>query len=254
MKKPDPFESPKRQLRRGKRDVERLKKRFDTFLKNVRHTKVSEIDPKTGETVIKMRFNRRIPKSFSDTAYTVIDALRSALDQTGYAAAIASGKTDPKYTQFPIGNDLAGLKTGIKGRCKHLPPEIVTLFRSFDPYKGGNDTLWALNKLRHSFHTAIIPNTLTTGGMHLRDVRITQGPVSIPTPVWDSAKNEIAFLRLGPGAVAHYNLAVALTISFDKIEFLQQRPIFGVLREMAAEVERVLTATEAECRRLGWLK
>jgi hypothetical protein len=33
------------------------------------------------------------------------------------------------------------------GRFKDLPQEMISLFRSLQPFKGGNDLLWALNKL-----------------------------------------------------------------------------------------------------------
>ena len=250
----DPFESPKRQLKRGKRDIARIEKRFQTFLKQVRHTQLVELNADGSEYLVKIRFTKRIPVSVSETAYTAIDALRSALDQVGYSAAIAAGKVNPKKTHFPFGDDAAGLENTITGHkaCKDIPAEIVALFRSFQPYKGGNDALWALNKLRHSFHTAIIPTNIHTGGMHIEWAKIS-GPSKIFLPRYDADKNEIIIASLGTDGKFEYKGRIALTISFDTIELLEGAPIFDVLRAMTAEVERVLVATEAECRRIGFI-
>jgi hypothetical protein len=40
-------------------------------------------------------------------------------------------------------------------------------------------------------------------------------------------------------------------IAFDALEFLGGQPAVSVLNAMASEVERILAAIEAECRRIG---
>jgi hypothetical protein len=77
----------------------------------------------------------------------IIEALRSALDQAGAACAVLTGKTNPKKSYFPFADSGPELTKVIKGRCKDLPGEIISLFRSFQPYQGGNDPLWAMNKI-----------------------------------------------------------------------------------------------------------
>ena len=252
MKKPDdPFDSPKRQLKRGKLYIERLRKRFLTFLDKVSHTQVIEQHPNGRDSVVKIVFNMRIPVGFDETAYMAIDAIRSALDQTGYAAAVAGGKVKPKKAYFPIADSPSELEGNITKRriCADIPDEVVAVFRSFSPYKGGNDTLWALNKLRQAFHTSIIPTMMSAGGFRLTKADIVGGYIYIPE--YDADKNEIILARLKPGGTFEYDGAVALTITFDEIDFLKGIPIFGPLGAMADEVAQVLSRTETECRRIG---
>jgi hypothetical protein len=94
--------------------------------------------------------------------------LRASLDQIGYSAATASGKTDPSGTNFPFGEDAAGIENVFKKNRAHLtlPPEIMDLFRSIEPYKGGSgQLLWAVNKLCNTKkHCNLVP-TMVTGAL-----------------------------------------------------------------------------------------
>jgi hypothetical protein len=50
-----------------------------------------------------------------------------------------------------------------------------------------------------------------------------------------------------------YNGKMTLFISINEIDTLRSEPIVGFLNAAASEVERVIMATEAECRRMGLL-
>jgi hypothetical protein len=45
----------------------------------------------------------------------------------------------------------------------------------------------------------------------------------------------------------------AFTIAIEDIEIIRSEPALGVLNGLAAKIEGVLMATEAECRRLGFI-
>jgi hypothetical protein len=114
-------------------------------------THVIEKDFMPGQDLHKLRFTKDLPAILPCILLDAVNNLRSALDQAGYAAALANGKTNPKATNFPFADDFAGLDNNIdrRGVCRDLPAEIVTLFRGCNPHKGGNysATLWGLNKL-----------------------------------------------------------------------------------------------------------
>jgi hypothetical protein len=136
-KKTDPFESPKRRLARGKQHIRRLDKRIQTFLKKQPHKRVAEPDP-DGSVVHAIKFTRNFPDSWVDAAVEALEAVRSALDQAGYAAAILGGAVDPKNAYFPIADTDADLDNVTKGRCRDLPREVSALFRGFDAQEKGN--------------------------------------------------------------------------------------------------------------------
>ena len=194
--------------------------------------------------------------------FDAVNNLRSVLDQTACASAVANGKVSPKSTNFPFGDDLAGLNNNIDGRkvCKDIPPEIINLFRSLQPHKGGNDLLWAFNKLCNAKkHCTLVPlqisNALATFyGTFPHGGSIAQ---TIPTEAlgWDAAKNELILTRYGGPAAQPVELQISghfsFSVAISGIEILSRQPAPAALDAMSREVERVLMATEVECRRIG---
>jgi hypothetical protein len=215
------------------------------------YKRVTEVDIDT--LMHRIRFKRPIPVGCIDAATEAIEALRSVLDQAAYAAAIASGKINPKKTSFPFGDDIAGLDNAITGYkvCKDVPDDIVALFRGFKPYKGGNDPLWALNKLSNTNkHKLLAPFCVFSGGFN---VQSGFGPVTVlHPPQWDSVKNEITFAHSPVGHQFNYNIQLLVAVAFDEVETVRDKPAVSVLDDAARIVERILMATEAECRRLGF--
>lgn len=250
----DPFYSPKARLKRANEHISRLHKRLNRFFQKTPYREVIDLDTDGITKLYKFKFTKRLPESCAHSAAEALEALRSTLDQTGFAAAVASGLTAPKRTQFPIGDDLVGLENLIKRKvAKDLPQEILTLFRSFNPYKGGNNPIWALNKLANAKHTSLIPVAITTDAMHAKYLRYS-GNVTLPIPIFDSEKNEIIFARVGPGGQIKYDLGFMFFVALGDIDVFARYQAVTAFRAMASEVKRILVATEAECRKLGFFK
>ncbi len=176
------------------------------------------------------------------------------MDQTGYAAAVASGKTSPKKTQFPISDSLTELENLIVGRkvCKDIPDEIVSLFRSFKPCKGGNDTLWTLNQLRNSAHTSLVP--VMVGGANI-EIRHGRGSAEIIAvdPIYDSEKNEIVFGRGTVGEHRNYSVSPSFNISFNDARVRRREHALTFFYRAGGMVEDILASTETKCRKLGFI-
>jgi hypothetical protein len=72
---------------------------------------------------------------------------------------------------------------------------------------------------------------------------------------WDRTKNEIILFTTGPETEnIEYDFDVHIFVTFDNIEIVLGKPAVGVLYAFAGEVESILMALEAECRRLGFVK
>ncbi len=250
----DSFYSPKRRLSRANNHIEILHGQIEAFFGSAPCHSVAEMDADGITNLLKLKFTKRIPESCIDSAAEAVEALRSTLDQTGYAAAVASGKVAPKRAYFPIGDDPEGLNNVIKlGKSKDLPNDILSLFVAFKPYKGGNDAIWALNKIRHSTHTILTPVGVVPDAayiLHMSDNGLVD---FLPNPIWDSEKNEIIFARVKEGGKIKYDLVFSFLVALGDIDFITRHQAVAVLRAMAGEVERILRATEAECRRLGFI-
>jgi hypothetical protein len=108
--------------------------------------------------------------------------MRDVLDLAGYGLAVASGAVDPQHTNFPFAPNAVKFEEQVRGRCKDLPDDIVMLFRSLKPYKGGNDLLWALNCMAVTDkHKLLIPIAVKVGmdlPPVLRQTVKTQNPLN----------------------------------------------------------------------------
>jgi hypothetical protein len=250
----DPFDSPKCRLLRAKQHIRDLDSRINKFFKKQPHKGVVERDANGLNELHKVRLTKPIPSQFADRTAETVEALRSALDQTGYAVAVLAGATEPKSAYFPIAEKATDLENVIKGRCKDLPPDIVALFRSFNPHKGGNDAIWALNRAcTVAKHRTLIRVGMSVLKITTKGTSFIEGG-SLPMPKWDSEKNEVIFGIVGPGGQFQYDLEFTFFVAFGEIEIIEGNPVVPVLATMIGEVGKVILATEAECRRIGLLK
>ena len=253
-KAPDLLESPKRRLKRAKQKIRRLEKRIDRFFKSKLGRRVTEVDSR-GVTTHAFNFDRKIPDGCADAAVEAIEAMRSALDQCGYAVAVKAGITEPKNAYFPFADNPTDLNANVKSRCKDLPPEISALFRSFDSHEGGNYPLWALNELCNANkHRLLMPVGITGGGVGVNHMMLRSsdtGAIKIPVPTFDREKNQIVIGTAGPGAHLEYDVSLSFYVAFDEFNGVKGGPAVGILDRIAQEVDRVIKSTETECRKMG---
>lgn len=249
----DPFYSAKRRLVRAQKHVANLDREISRFLYNKPYKITVELDADGTYETHKFTFTKRLPAICDDLAFEAMFTLRSVLDQTAYAAAAASGKVRPKRASFVIRDDAAGFENSLRGWPGDLPDEIKTLFRQLKPYKGGNDALWTLNKLRNSAHTALIAVTVAGASVDIRHARYSAALDRLD-PVWDSVKNEIAFARGKRGQKWDYEVRSTLAIGFDEIDLGVPQPAVTILNAAGHEIINILLAAEAKCRDLGFIK
>jgi hypothetical protein len=212
-----PFHSPWSRLARAKENLAKLENGIKAFAERHPNASVIEPDPSGEWYLHKVKMTEALPTEFTHLTIEIVEALRAALDQAGYATAVISGNQRRKETYFPFAESGAGLATVIAGRCKDLPSDIVSLFRSFQPYKGGNDTLWALNRMAaNAKHTLLVPIGTSVYGMRISRF-IASGHVKLISPRWDSAKNEMIFARAAAMAELNYNLDFSFFVAFGNV-------------------------------------
>jgi hypothetical protein len=174
--------------------------------------------------VHKLRFHTPPPAEAACIIFDAVNNLRATLDQIGYSAAIASGKTDPSGTNFPFGDDAAGVENIFKRNRAHLtlPPQIMDLFRSVQPYKDGSgQLLWAVNKLCNTKkHSKLVPTMITEA--------------------W-------AFREEADGTPI-----LMVAVSVDSVDIIRDKPIVWVLEGAVDSINGLLISAEAICQRLGF--
>jgi hypothetical protein len=221
------------------------------FWKKEPYRRVVETDPKTGDKLHKVVLTRKLPNSFSQLTNEALEGLRSTLDHVGFACAALAGKKNAKSAYFPIADNEAGLNNVIKGgKCKDLPPDILTLFVGFKPYKAGNDPIWAINRACNiAKHRSLVETNMNISQMQIVSGSITNG--EIPGLFWDSTKNEIVFGRTRANGDFQYKANFTFFVGFHDIEVIGGFPILAVLDGMLGAVDEILLATIKEAKRVG---
>jgi hypothetical protein len=248
----DPFASPKRRLARAKEQISDLKTRIEAWGESNPYARIVERNAR-GFDEHKVKVTISLPDVVTDIAYEAIEALRSSLDQATYAVAIACKAKRSDLIHFPIADNVTDFENGLKGWLREFPPDILTLFRTLKPYQAGNQIIWALNRIRRQgTHRLLVTVGSALHGVAVKNLSISSpAPCEIPPPRWDSEKNEITLVIVGPGSNLQYDIDLAFFVAFGQVEGLAGEPVFDTLDDAAREVERIVVAIEAESRRIG---
>jgi len=214
----DPFFSAKSRLQRAEEKISEL----DTAIWHYRDKHPPDLiceadEPDRRTKTYKFKFTAPFPDSWTHLPMEILEATRSALDQCAYAAAKLSGNTRLKATQFPIADSLDNLDNPITGRkvCKDIPDAVVAIFIRFKPYKGGNDTLWALNKLRNSTPCAFFRSRCEAQTSPFAKVPRSTGELTGLDPIFDRA-NELPFARAPIDEHFAFGAYPAFNIGFEE--------------------------------------
>jgi len=251
----DPFYSAKCKLAWAKEHIAKLEWEIQNFLEQPPCETFTEPHPqKYGHTVQKIRLARLLPPQIPMIAGDAVDNLRAVLDHAVFAVAIAGGCGHPRNAYFPFSATAAGFEANLKGRSADVPQQIWPLFRSFQPYKGGNDLLVALKEACNRNKHALIVSVIVIADVVSTKIHGTGGFLGVPTQhVWDRAKNEMELFTEGPGAERDARFDLRFLITFAEIPGADTEQASTVLYTFAVEVERILCAIEAESRRLGFI-
>jgi hypothetical protein len=248
---PDILSSARLLAHGARKDIERLDIAFSDYFAAKPYGPFTEKDVKTGLYTHGLKISTNLPELLSRDAARIASDLRSALDQAGYATAVASGNTRLKYTYFPFSSDVAQMDNVVKSRCKDLPQDIIALFRTFKAYRGGNDLLWSVNEIANGVkHRFIVPVGQYIAGGEIKHFT-GSGNMSFP-PVWDRAKDEIVLCSsVMEGARIDYDIKLEFLVTFGNVEVVRGKPVIVVLKALNNMVDVIIKSTEAEARRIG---
>jgi hypothetical protein len=251
----DPFGSARRKLARAKIHIEDLKGRIKAFDECNPYEMFAELNPEVpGEQLHKIKLARPLPDWISEIAGDAVNNLREALDHTAYAVA----RQPRTKCQFPFGNSPGAFENTVNGNCKHIPNEIIALFREFQPYQGGDDLLWALNQIsRLNKHTFLVE--CIVGITRSEHVTINYDPaarfyITVLPVRWDRAKQEVVIAKSSistPESYFQFQDRITLFVAFDQVSVVRHQEASGVLDALAGKVNGIIAATEVKARQLG---
>lgn len=254
-----PLFSSRYSVEHAKRHLHKLESEIKAFFNTNPYVHVTELEANGSEEVRKIKLVKPMPEDLPGIAVDAINHLRSALDQAGFAVARAAGKNG-KSAHFPFGANLSEVQSRARGSSKDIPTAVFDIMVASKPYKGGNDFLWALNKICNTNkHEILVPVATAAAGFHGKNVSYRKadtpgGTLTFKPLIWDSVKNEVEYARLKGGGSLEGEFQFSFLIAIGKVEVIEGQPALEVFNAMASEVERVLVAIEGEARRSGLFK
>jgi len=253
----DKFRDARTRISWAKKDIAKFERRARTFFQRTPYALVTEPDADGVHEFHKFRLAKNLPPILTEHTVSAVENLRSALDLTAVTVVRLSDPSHDGDIHFPFSKTSTDFKSRINSSaCKPLPDEIKTLFGSFEPYSGGNDILWAVNKLGNtSKHNLIFP-VAAKSGVRLPFIETTDvviAPVEIIEGIHHGVENEVIFARTQLGLKWKYRLQIAFGIAFGKVETIEGKEVYPTLLEMHHIVTEIVDATEKECCRLGMI-
>lgn len=216
------------------------------FINTKPYTLISE--PQSDE-ILHIAILTGLPIGFRIAIANSINNLRSALDLGWHTLLVITNTIKPTdERKFPFADDIVKFDGLLNRGFKNYPHEIKTLARSFQPYKGGDDLLWALNRIcAANKHRLLAPISVLEVEGFLWDRRI-------PCPSWDRRENEIARFITFPDENFNDYIDVTLDIAFDEVDIVQGQPVLTVLHALSDKVKNILIAIEAMAIKMGAIK
>ena len=255
-------------VKRAETYIQELHTKIGAFYKANPYEILSEINAEGTEEVYYFRVGREFPEDLRVDIGSVLHLLRSPLDQAACAIALLSYPT-PDGVAFPFGATPEKFEQALR-KQKKLSTDARDLIRATQPYKGGNELLWALHALNKGdkHHPPLVPAFLK-GGMKLFRLAafkpegmpeeavapgilivgnrngqhfVAQGYVPTPRPPRPS--NEYEFLTAVPGTILQADVEPTFGVTFPNIKGFERKPVVAVLHQMRQLVEGILLTFE----------
>jgi len=212
---------------------------------------VIEFDPSGPTDIHKLKLTAQLPDAMSGIAFDAVSNLRAALDQAGYAVAVATGGAG-KQAYFPFGDSETEVFSRSSGASREIPSPVFAAMASSKPYRDGDVFLWALNRLcNYHKHRFIVPTAIYTGGAQARNIYFSSvRDFSFP-PQWNRETQEMVLAAMPHRAPFTMDMQIQTFVSFADVEGLPIAPCSYALERAAQSVENVLAAIERESQTLG---
>lgn len=240
---PNLFESPRLLLDRAASHIDALRLRID----DLRQTPNWSVMTPDGDGGFFISSNVAIPGDMKLIAFDIVNSLRSALDHAVFAATLGITGEERGNTKFPIGDTAKEARDNAKRGRVSVPPALLEFLLAFEVHRDGNAIVWALNKLRNTKSHRVLVSFAST--IDFVGMSVSEGTEA--SYEWDEATGrfKMRFERqpaFGP-PIALQTFRLQVLIGTGKFAGEQALTVFN---SMASEVERIVSAIEAETARL----
>jgi hypothetical protein len=225
------------------------------FIRRAVHFHVPRFDLEKRVYIHEVKFKEPLPPRFSLAVRRIVGSLRSALDHAVNASKASLGNSKLN-TAFPFGDDPDQFENDIKQKCcrRGVAPEVVAIIKGFKPYRGGNDDLWELNKVRNvKEHRHLVAPALAGGRMLPFEIAGKKIRMLSTSPVkeaqWDNVNKTLTFSTI-PDFERQIEKKLTFFLTFGDIEGMVGEHLIPKLEAFAQVVENCIDSIETETWRL----
>lgn len=251
---PTDLDSAKEMLGDAKALLDEFENSVASFFRTAPYKTVIEYSAKNGSNTHKIKLTQEIPGQFRSKARHIASDIRGALDHAGYAAALASGKNNPKKAMFPFAKSADEESNVRKRNCKDLPEEIFNEFWNFKPFIGGDNILWSLNEIANcNKHRAIVPvGHGLSGSQMVRNFHYDGlcHEIMLPTR-WDVSKSEAIICVVDSKATVTYDMQLGFNLCFGEIDVVKGQPVINTLKYLLQKAKEVIESSEIKGKEIG---
>ncbi len=220
----------------AKSQFEILERRIEAWRDTGPYKVVPEFDPQRGKQALKIKVLKPLPPIVNAEVGAIINSLRTSLDLLTVALAQRNGHSAPMDVYFPISKcRVHFLNSGIK-KIKRLSDTDKSAIEHLEPYKGGNDYLFALHQLDiMRKHRRLVAVYETLAGITLSGIGLN---AEFPKP-WVPLKHDAVLAWINPG-VPNYQLNLTPEVALSEGSLIPLKPLSAALRDFAGTVNGII--------------
>ncbi len=249
------FDPAKNSLKWGREALAEFNDICDSFFDISTYEEVPDIDPKTGDVLIKLKPRRTFEINCAARKATeAILNIKNAFDQAAHAVVVTKA---PRFTgstsYFPWTDTPDGLERRLVGKSCKIPESLWATFRELEPYgtgdghTGGDDFSRNLAKIANRKHTVGI---VVAPEVHRTNITVSDisgvGGIKSQHPKWNSVTNEIEVMRISKDCKVNYNCAIYLDVFFDKTTPLERISVSMAVSVFVAKANNAIEALQAQ--------
>jgi hypothetical protein len=201
---------------------------------------ITEKNSWTGQTILRVTNTKPLPPQIKLETGSVAHELRATLDRLACTLAIRhdkNGSTNGVY--FPISKDSAIFASDGKRKIRKLSPDDRQRIEAINPYKGGNDLLFAL----HTVDLASKHIRLTSTASSIGTIGIGPGSLAGGTSIGGGGvvpdNGSVVIAILGAGSTT--NITANIEVCFADPTEVAGRPVVPTLRDFARAVQDIVS-------------
>jgi len=219
----------------------------------------TEDEPGTLNRLVKAFRIIEIPIRASTILGDALGQIRSSLDHLAVGLAKFNGAENTRTVSFPFAKTKKNFESDfIQNQIKKLSQKHIKMICDLEPYKGGNDLLWAINEACNTDkHDLLVPVTPFQKGISRGEAKVTKqgilgeegSGVELFNPKdWSKAEEGVLLARVPPKIKLEMSFDLSVDMVFGKIELLEGNPIFTNLEKMRNLAEHILLIFENDIK------